>query len=89
MTISDYFRERIPPYLLSHLEAWVDDRIPPGSFLTAVLCNDLMNAVGRADESSILCLKDICSFVYNEMPFNCHGSNEVVRKWRERKEGDS
>jgi hypothetical protein len=58
--------------------------VPCGGFLTAVLENDLMEAMNRADESSRANLFNICSFVYNDLPAGCHGSREAVAKWAER-----
>lgn len=50
-----------------------------GGFLTCVLENDLMGAMGRADDTSRLNLHAICQYVYNDVPFNVHGSPERVR----------
>jgi len=63
--------------------AYAKGQYPTGDFLRAVLENDLMQAFGRADETSLKCLKDIAMFVYNEMPINCHGSKEIVKQWTE------
>ena len=43
-----------------------------------MLANDLMEAVGRADESSLANLAAICRYVYNDIPSNAHGSYERV-----------
>jgi hypothetical protein len=55
--------------------------VPPGDFLRAVLENNLMTAMGRADEQNRNDIFEICQFVYNEMPHSCHGSAEAVDKW--------
>ena len=52
-----------------------------GSFLKAVLENDLMEAVDRADSDSYRDLYVICKYISNELPSNCHGSPEIVAKW--------
>ena len=66
---------------LEGLRRYADHGIPPGDFLRAVLENNLMEAVGRADYENRLYLYEICDYIYNEMPFNCHGSPENVRAW--------
>lgn len=44
--------EAIPDNLRGSIERYVEHRIKPGDFMTAVLNNDLKNAVLRADETS-------------------------------------
>ncbi len=55
--------------------------IPPGGFLRAVLHNDLLNAVGRADDHSLRVLRTIVMFCYLELPHQCWGSQERVTVW--------
>jgi len=74
------------------IRRYVDLGIPTGGFLRAVLANDLMEAVGRADESSLLHLADICRFVYNDIPSNVHGSYarvdaHIAAKYADREKG--
>jgi hypothetical protein len=59
-------------------------RIPTGGFLEAVLANDLMESVGRADSYNRHVLPEICTYIYNEMPSACHGSYAAVSRWLER-----
>ncbi len=51
---------------------------PTGGFLEAVLTNDLMEAVMRADEVNRECLPAILSFVYDYVPADMWGSPEAV-----------
>ena len=71
----------IPYNLKEALDRYVQHRIPAGGFLEAVLANDLMEAFGRADMNNREILFDICAYIYNEIPRNCHGSWDVVRSW--------
>ena len=71
----------IPDHTRGAIERYVFDRREPGGFLTAVLCNDLMAAVARADGQNILALKEICQFVYNEVPGSAWGSPKKVANW--------
>jgi len=63
------------------LERYVNHRIQPGGFLTAVLSNDLFGAVGSADSFSRVALADICQYIYNEVPGNAWGSRDAVRNY--------
>ena len=75
---SDY---NIPFHTQDALNNYYEHGYMPGGFLTAVLCNDLFKAVATADQYNINCLKDICMFVYNEMPAKSWGSAERMRDW--------
>lgn len=77
--------EAVRSETLDSIDRYVMDGIPTGSFLQAVLCNDLMEAMGRADMGNRLALFEICDYIYNETPSGCHGSPEKVRAWREMK----
>ena len=68
------------------LDNYAQHGTPTGDFLRAVLSNDLMEAVGRADDYNITTVHSICGYVYNELPSRCHGSPEIYRSWIERHE---
>lgn len=63
------------------LQRYLEHRIAPGSFLRAVLENDLMGAVGHADEESARELKALVQWLWQEMPSNLWGSKERVAAW--------
>lgn len=71
----------IKPNIVSAIRAYADKGHPTGSFLRAVLANDLMEATGRADDDNRLTLWNICCYVHNEIPGRCHGSYEIVDAW--------
>ncbi len=50
--------------------------LTPGGFVKAVLSNDLMRSFGLADDENRESLFEICSYVYNEVPSSCHGSDK-------------
>jgi hypothetical protein len=58
---------------------------PVGDFLRAVLENDLMAAIGRADDNNFANLPAVAGFVFNELPRACWGSRDVVAEWFERR----
>lgn len=83
----DICRERlvvnqIPQTLHSGLVRYLVDGLRPGSFLCAVLENDLREAVVRANpEEHLLALPALVRFLFNETPAQCHGGAEAVRVW--------
>lgn len=71
----------IPDHCRPGLAAYITKRRPVGSFLTAVLSNDLAHAVGTADDMNIKALTAYVRFLRNVAPADCHGSPEIVAKW--------
>lgn len=71
------------PDIKESLDAYWNTGRPTGDFLKAVLSNDLFDAVGRADHENIRDLKEIVSYIYNELPQNAHGSKDNVRYYIE------
>ncbi len=74
----------IPIQLKQAIDRYVNHGIPTGDFLRAVLENNLMEAIGRADDDNIKIIHNICRYVYNEIPMICHGNIEKVQKWIEK-----
>ena len=54
---------------------------PLGDFLTAVVENDLFEALARADSYNRATIYQICRYVYNELPSTCWGSPEKVEAY--------
>lgn len=71
----------IKPDVLESISDYVNNRIPPGDFLQAVLENNLKESFNRADEDNIRSMFKIVQFIYNEIPARCWGSPEKVKKW--------
>lgn len=67
--------------LYGALERYFNHGIMPGSFLTAVLENDLCGSFGKADVSNIANLRNIVGYIYNHMPGNSWGSREKVQEY--------
>jgi hypothetical protein len=72
---------RIPIRIQVALNRYLTSHIRPGHFLTAVLENNLVDAMSRADEECLTTLRDLVIFIYNEVPSKCWGSPEKVKKW--------
>jgi hypothetical protein len=65
------------------IERYIERQIHPGSFLTAVLSNDLRESFGKADQWSREKLFDLVCWLYSYAPGNCWGSPAHVREWLE------
>lgn len=71
----------LPFHMQATVRLWIERAIPPGSFLTAVLCNDLFEALGRADEVNANALKNYAIYFYSFAPSGCYGSTERFSEW--------
>jgi len=72
---------RIPKHMRYGMRLYVERGVRPGGFLTAVLKNDLVGAITRADEVNQAHIHDWVMFVLNELPIGCWGSEEKVELW--------
>lgn len=74
----------LPPHIRAGAQNYIEDHVSPGGFLTAVICNDLVEAVAYADATNIEELHDIVAFFYCEAPSDCWGSKDAMVKWLDR-----
>jgi hypothetical protein len=72
---------RVPDEGLRDLENYVAHRIEPGGFLFAVLTNNLLVAVERADETNLRLLPQWVRLLDNYVPTECWGSDDRVEAW--------
>lgn len=71
-----------PPPLVASLVAYASDRRQEtGGFLRAVLENDLIGAINKADHINLIYLPHIAAYIYNRLPSGSWGSPEKVAKW--------
>ena len=66
------------------IDLYIELGIPPGRFLTAVICNDLMSAISHADIANKKLISEYVRYFYNEAPGNCWGSTEAMQSWMEK-----
>lgn len=76
-------KELLPEHMWGGMKRYLENGIMPGSFLTAVLLNDLKGALGQADHINRNRLHDIVTFLYNYAPGTCWGSPDKVNAWVE------
>jgi len=79
--MTDY--NKLPTHMRDGFRRYIEHGIEGGGFINAVLENNLMRAMGKADDFNRVAMFSICDFVYNDAPATCHGSPERVRAWIE------
>ena len=86
MTNKQEFLAAADKYGVGHagmsLWRWIERGTDPGGFLTAVLCNDLSGAVGKADDRNVELIPNFVRLLYNFAPADCWGSEQNVDNWR-------
>ena len=75
----------IPEHMVEAVYNYLEYGTPPGGFLTAVLSNDLMDALRRADDKNIESLPAWGRLLYNHIPPGAYGSRKAVEAWIEEK----
>lgn len=73
--------DNVPEHLRAGLASYVIHGIVPGSFLCAVIRNDLHGAIRHGDDDSLAGIKPIITFLYNSTPAACFGNREKVDNW--------
>lgn len=72
-------RDRLPEGTAQTIDDYVNHRFKPGSFVEAVLSNDLADAMARADIDNRAKLFEIVGYVFRYVPMHLWGSREKVR----------
>jgi len=75
----------LPEHCRGGMRRYIEDGVIPGDFLQAVIRNNLVDALGKADDINCSRIMDYGSFLYNEVPLGCWGSKTKMLKWN--KEG--
>ena len=73
--------ELLPEQFRAGAERWIEHGIHPGSFLQAVLENNLRQAVFHADDNEHIAA--VCFWFRFQSPHGCHGSPETAVRWHE------
>lgn len=75
----------VPKGLRPGLQRWFDQGIKPGSFLQAVLANDLTKAAFQADRTNFPQMGNVAKFIYWHAPPGSYGSWEALEAWSKQK----
>lgn len=73
----------LPMHMRTGMIEYIENGTPPGSFLEAVLSNDLKETFARADNTNRVRVFDFVVYLYNYAPLQCWGSRERYRAWVE------
>lgn len=76
--------DMLPEHMRSAMRLYIEQHIPPGGFLTAVLSNKLVESFAKADQINQENMLNFVMFLYNEAPSECWGSEEKVDQWLNR-----
>ena len=74
--------EAIPPHMREGLVRYITTGVITGSFLSAVVSNDLQGAVGNADSENLPLLPLYVQWLYNRAPMPAWGSPSNLTEWR-------
>lgn len=72
---------RIFPHMLTSIKRYVQHGSRPGSFLSAVIENNLKKAVMYADDDNMSNLPAYVDYFYNHAPMSCWGYEGVIKDW--------
>jgi hypothetical protein len=78
--------DSLPTRMLPILYGYVVDGRQPGSFLQAVIENNLNHALMFADAENFAALKSWSQFFYDHTPSQCWGSREIMQAYTQAKE---
>jgi len=73
--------DMIPEHCRYGVALYVMEGCSTGDFLQAVLTNDLMHAVEKADDLNATALSNYARYLYNYTPRSCYGDESNVDKW--------
>ena len=71
----------LPEHMVGAMERYMKNGVAPGGFLEAVLSNDLLEAMERADMVNRYRLYDFGQFLHQQAPRGSFGSPDRVANW--------
>lgn len=76
--------DKLPVHCRAGMRRYIEDGCLPGSFLRAVICNDLVGAFVRADDGNTLYMRAYTQFLQHEAPHGAWGSLKNMEAWNQR-----
>jgi hypothetical protein len=73
----------LPEHMREGTKLYIDRGIMTGSFLTAVMENNLVEAFAQADHINTHAMRNWAQFLYSEAPTPCWGSKKAVSEWKQ------
>lgn len=74
----------IPSYTLEALHGYINEGIPTGGFLDAVLSDKLFEALRCGDNQNLEALVPLTYYIYNECPSKSWGSRYIIDEYTDR-----
>ena len=71
----------LPEHMQDGTRLYVEQGIEPGDFTLAVLCDELVEAFGRADGDNFRAMSVWATWLFNEAPMGCWGTAAKVQAW--------
>ena len=71
------------PHMRDSFRAYIEHGLPPGSFMTALLSNDLRETFACADYINQSLVREYLVWLWDAAPSACWGSRERVDAWIE------
>jgi hypothetical protein len=71
----------IPERMRGGIIRWVEEGLPPGNFLSAIIRNDLSWTLAAADAENRELIPLYVRWFHWEAPAACHGSSEAAKAW--------
>ena len=75
------YHSNVPQHTLETLDRYWNHGYAPGSFLTALLCGDVYNAILRADSWNKEALGHIVYYIVHNAPRGSYGTPELYQDW--------
>jgi len=73
----------IPDYMHGAIIRYYEKGYLPGSFLTALINNDLKETFANADDTNAQCIRNYVMWFYNYAPGGSWGHSNAVQGWVE------
>lgn len=74
---------KLPAHCRAGMQRYIENGTIPGDFLVAIICNNLVDAYGQADDINTERMRDYAVFLYNEAPRGSWGSVQIMKRWNE------
>lgn len=81
LILPNYDKYDVPEHARESLDNYFVRGYKPGSFMEAVICNDLFNAVCRADSTNRSHLHNIIMWMINNAPPAAYGNPIAYKNW--------
>ena len=73
--------DKLPDHMRDAARMYIEEGIHPGGFLMSVLCNNLTESFGRADNTNKGAMLAWVTWLVWDIPHPAWGSEEKVLKW--------